>query len=310
MSFNDKDIVSDEVDLYEIIKKIWHAKLLIFVFTVFSGLFSIYYALSLPEIYRSEATLMPANNISTPSNSNSGVIGSLAGLTGLYSTPQVTKLEEAIQVIRSFNFFEELIGSSIQIQDILAVKDWDPISNTLIYDELIFDQESLIWLREVEFPREPTPSSSEAFEAFSQIINIENTGGFINLSIDHQSPYIAKNWVEEIINKINQRFIMNDKLDSENALSFLNDQINRTNLVELRQGIADLIQQQTRTLMLVEANPDYIFKVIEPPRVPERRISPARTIIVIGITGIGFILSIIIALLFDSWAQQSRKKIN
>ena len=79
--FNENDFL----DLSEIFKTLWKNKITVLVFTFFSGIFSVFYSLSLPNIYTSSAVVQVAesensNQLSSLSNQFSGV-ASLVGLT-------------------------------------------------------------------------------------------------------------------------------------------------------------------------------------------------------------------------------------
>jgi hypothetical protein len=45
----------------------------------------------------------------------------------------------------------------------------------------------------------------------------DKKSGFITLSIKHQSPFVAKQWVELVVNEINSFYRQKDKLESEKA---------------------------------------------------------------------------------------------
>ena len=120
--------------------------------------------------------------------------------------------------------------------------------------------------------------------------------GYITLSIKHQSPFIAKEWTELIVDEVNNFYRQKDKLESQKAISYLNQQISMTNLSETKQAIAELIQEETQKLSLVEDNDYYVFDYIDPPAVMELHSEPKRTLIFIlflflgGFLGIGFVL--------------------
>ena len=63
----------------------------------------------------------------------------------------------------------------------------------------------------------------------------DKKSGFITLSIKHQSPFIAKQWVELIVNEVNSFYRQKDKSESEKAVSYLNQQISMTGLSEIKQ---------------------------------------------------------------------------
>ena len=64
---------------------------------------------------------------------------------------------------------------------------------------------------------------------------MDSTSGFIILSIKHQSPYIAKEWAELVVNEINTFYRQKDKSESERAVNYLNNQISMTTLLKLNK---------------------------------------------------------------------------
>ena len=66
----------------------------------------------------------------------------------------------------------------------------------------------------------------------------DKLSGFITLSIKHQSPFVAKQWTELIVNEINSFYRQKDKLESEKAVTYLNQQISSTGLSEIKQVLS------------------------------------------------------------------------
>ena len=87
-----------------------------------------------------------------------------------------------------------------------------------------------------------------------------------------------------------------DKIEAENSIIFLQAASKDNNIFEIQEVIADLLKTQIQTLMLVEANIDYVFKTISSPIVPEKKSKPSRAIMCIFGTIIGFIISLLIVL--------------
>ena len=123
--------------------------------------------------------------------------------------------------------------------------------------------------------------------------------GFVTLSVKHQSPFVAKQWVELIVNEVNIYFRQKDKLESQKSAAYLNQQISKTNLSEVKQAIAELLQQETQKLALIEATEYYVFDYIDPPVVMEKKSSPTRAIICILAAFLGAALGIIMAFLAE-----------
>jgi len=128
-------------------------------------------------------------------------------------------------------------------------------------------------------------------------LNEDKISGFITLSIKHQSPFVARQWVELVVNEINGFYRQKDKLESERAVSYLNQKISVTSLSEVKYVLAQLLQEETKKLTLIEANQFYVFDYIDPPVVMEKKSEPRRSIIVIISSIFGGFLSIFIVLI-------------
>ena len=164
----------------------------------------------------------------------------------------------------------------------------------------MYDKDSDSWVKKSSNSQIQIPTSQESFEAFKGkhlSVSKDKKTGFVTISIKHQSPFIAKKWTELVVNQINSFYRQKDKIESEKAVSFLNKKIATTNLSEVKQTIAELLQQETQKLTLIEANTFYVFEYIDPPAVMEKKEEPNRTIICIIAACLGLVLSIIYILI-------------
>jgi hypothetical protein len=291
----------DEIDLLEVFYVVLRGKWIIVSVTTFVSIIGIMYSLSLPNIYESKALLVP---IDSSTSSISGALGSYSGLAGLagISIPSggdKGNSEKAIQKIRSLSFFENNILKNIYLPDLIAVKSWNFETNTLAYDESIFEMKSNTWVRDVSYPMQKIPSAQESFAVFSAghlSVKVDNKSGFITLSIKHQSPFIAKQWVELVVNEVNNFYRQKDKAESEKAVSHLNQEISSTSLSEIKLVLAELLQEEAKKLTLIEANQAYVFDYIDPPAVMEKKSEPKRAYICILSAFLGGMLSILLVL--------------
>jgi LPS O-antigen subunit length determinant protein (WzzB/FepE family) len=283
---------SDEIELSELLSAIWNRKIFICLVTSFFSIVSILYALSLPNIYTSHALLKSAEN----SSSSSGLLSQYSGMASLAgislgSSGSSDKSLEAIERIRSYTFFSKFFLPEISYQDLVAVKDWERSTNTLVYDEEVFDSNSTKWLG--------TVSPQDAYKTYNDMISIyqDKKTFFVSISIKHYSPNIAKEWVDLIVNKINSSMRDEEKVTTLKSIEFLNEQIQKVNFLEVRQSIASLQENQMKSLMLIESNSDYIFKTIDSSIIPEKKSEPKRSLIVIIATILGFFISLVVVLI-------------
>ena len=84
-----------------------------------------------------------------------------------------------------------------------------------------------------------------------------------------------------VVNELNSFYRKKDKLEAEKAVHYLNKQISTTNLSEIKEVLAKLLQEQTKKLTLIEANQFYVFEYVDPPAVMEKKLEPKRAIICI-----------------------------
>jgi LPS O-antigen subunit length determinant protein (WzzB/FepE family) len=296
-SSNDFD---DEIDLRELFYVLLEGKWIIVSLTAFASIIGVIYSLLLPNIYESKAILVPVNS----SSNIYGALGSyssLAGLAGISLPSYADKgnSAKAIQKIRSLSFFENNLLANIHLPDLMAVKSWDSKKNILAFDNSIYDTKSNTWIGDYSYPQQQIPSAQESYEVFKQhlSLNDDKKSGFITLSIKHQSPFIAKQWAELVVNEVNAFYRQKDKLESEKAVNYLNQQISMTGLSEIKQVLAQLLQEETKKLTLIEANQYYVFDYIDPPAVMEKKSEPKRALICILVAILGGMLSILFVLI-------------
>jgi uncharacterized protein involved in exopolysaccharide biosynthesis len=289
-----QDTHDDEIVLRELFSTLWLNKKFIFLLTgIFAVLFVIY-SLSLSNIYQSQALLVPTSlNTNNPSQYNA--LASVAGVRLGDSSPDVTL---AIAFIKSKKIVRQLIKHETFLPDLVAAKKWDKKSNSMIYNDDLYDYKKKKWIREVDFPFQQVPSEQEAFKLFSQQINISEDAKsqLVTLSVEHYSPSVARQWAEWIIDEANM-MVANLRIEeAESSINYLNEQISLTPYAELRTMFFDLIQQNTKNMMLAKVSKQYALTIIDPPLIPERKSKPHRALICVLGTLLGGLLSILVIL--------------
>ena len=108
--------------------------------------------------------------------------------------------------------------------------------------------------------------------------------------MNHYSPHEAKKWLEKIIKEINETTRVSDREEAQNSIDYLTREMRKTSNMGVQDSISRLIEEQMKTIMLVNASPEYLFKVLSPPYAPELKNYPRRSIFLIVSLLIGFIL--------------------
>jgi len=155
-----------------------------------------------------------------------------------------------------------------------------------------------MWLREVSPPFEAKPSKIEAFNTLSNLltVTVDAKTGLIKLYIQHYSPYLAQQWADLLIKEINNEMRARDLEEAEASLAYLNKALSETNIVDFRNTLFSLIEQQMQTVMLANVRDEYVFNIIDAPLVPEVKYSPKRSVIVMIATLLGWVFSCLFVL--------------
>lgn len=290
-----------EIDLGEVLKIFKQSKLRIISIVALFSVLALIYSFFLPNIYQSKALLSPVGEETSGINNafqNYGGIASLAGISLLGQSSDKNSIK-ALDKLVSLSFFSDHILPNIFLPNLMAVRSWDPYTNEILYDEKKYNKEAQKWVRDFEYPRSQIPSAQESFEVFigrHLEINEDDDTGFITISIKHHSPLVAKKWTELIVNELNYFFRVKDKAEAQAAIDYLNLQIAQTSFAEIKEVIAQLMQQKTQQLALIEVSDFYVFEYIDPPALMEEKYGPNRFLIFFLGTMLGLIVGMFNAL--------------
>lgn len=300
-------VADDEIDLRELFAIIWRGKWIIIATTLVFAVASVFYTLSLPNVYKSEVLLSPV--IDDGSLKIPGQLGGLAALAGvnLGGAGGGDKTALALEILKSREFIGRFIEQNDLYVPIMAAKGWNRAENQLLIDQETFDTTSQQWLREVKLPFEAKPSAQETFDKFKKLFAVtqDKSSGMVKLSIEHYSPILAKQWVDKLVIAINEEMRQRELAEAERSIAYLNNQIAQTTIADIRTMLFSLIEEQTKTVMLANVRDEYVFKTVDPAIIPELKAKPKRALIVIVTVILAGMLSVFAVLILSLF----RKKI-
>ncbi|MDP5328187.1 MAG: Wzz/FepE/Etk N-terminal domain-containing protein [Litorivicinaceae bacterium] len=289
----------DEIDLFELFQTLWSGKWWILLTTMLSAGGAVGISLQLPNIYVVEAKIAPVSGEGGGVSQLMAQYGGLASLAGI-SLPSSSGSEAdlLLEIMQSRAFVGDFIERHGLAPRLVALKTYDPSTLSDALDPEVYDAATGQWVRVVEPPRGAEPSRQELYEAFSGALNVSVAKGSTvkNLSFEHQSPVLGAEVLTLLIQDIDDYARAKDRTQSESSIAYLEAKLEETRLVDLQNVLYQMIESQTKTLMLAEVNPDYAFRVIDPPIVPELKSKPKRSLIVViatlagGMVGVLFVL--------------------
>jgi LPS O-antigen subunit length determinant protein (WzzB/FepE family) len=297
----------DEIDLRELFAVLWAGRVKIIAITVVFAVASVIYALTLPNQYKATILLSPSQS------TNSGISGALGQLGGLASLAGVSigggesnESQLAQEIMKSWGFIEGFISDNDLAVEVYAAEGWDKGSNKLQIDQDFYDPETKSWLVEDDFGQQGPPSSWELYESFSERLTVseDKKSGLISVSIEYYSPQIAKQWLDLYVSSINKHMQERQMIKVTSNIEFLEAQIEKTAITEMREVFYTIIEEQIKSKMLAEASPNYAFEAVSPSMVPAEKSQPKRALICILGVLLGGMLSVLLVLVMH-YARKS-----
>ena len=97
-----------------------------------------------------------------------------------------------------------------------------------------------------------------------------------------------------------------DIAEARSSIEYLKKQIDETSLAGLQNVIFNLIEDQTRIMVLAETSDEYFFKTIDPAVRPEEKYRPFRTLIVLVAAFLAGVLAVFWVILRHSYAATNK----
>jgi uncharacterized protein involved in exopolysaccharide biosynthesis len=297
-----------EIDFQALFQALWSGKWTVLAVTGAVLFVGIVIAILLPNVYRAEALLVP-NDFKDKGGLSSLVSqsGGLAALVGLSLNEGATdKVETGLKILKSRKFISEFIDRHDILVPLMATKKWDPDTREVIIDDDEFDVASGKWVRKVSPPKKTVPSSQEAYEEFMKVMTVsqDKASGFVTVAVEHYSPDLARDWVDLLVQDVNQTVMRNDEAEAKEAIAYLNKQLEKTSLSELKNVLSRLVEEQTKTIMLVNISDEYLLRTIDPAVAPEKKARPKRVLIALLSGILGLISGVLTVLLVNRIATR------
>jgi uncharacterized protein involved in exopolysaccharide biosynthesis len=297
----EKNNSDDEIDLAELWRAIWSGKYIIIVISFIFAVASIAFALSKPDIYKASILLAPASSDSAGGmGALAGQFGGLASLAGISLGGGGTdKTALALEIIKSRAFLETFIIKHELLVPLMASENWDRATDSLVINKELYDSKNKKWLREVSYPKKSEPSSWEAYQELLKLLSItqDKATSLVTIDVGFYSPEVAKQWLIWLVEDVNDFMREKDEKEAQSSIDYLTKQLEKTEISAMETVFYQLIEEQTKNMMLTKVSAEYVLKTIDPAQVPEKKSGPKRALIVVLGTMLGGILSVLIVLI-------------
>ena len=184
--------------------------------------------------------------------------------------------------MKSWSFVDSFIVDNDLAVEVYAAVGWSRSSGKLIIDTDLYDTSNETWrLEDDETGALRPPTSWELYQRFSEILSVsqDQQTGLVSVSIEYYAPDTAKAWLDLYIEAINKHMQRRQVAKVSNNIRYLEAQIAKTSIAEMREVFYTIIEEQTKNKMVAEASPDYVFVSVSPSMVPEEKSKPSRALI-------------------------------
>ncbi len=266
-----------------------HYKWLILLIALVCVASSVVYALLAAPVYRATVLMAPAGD-----GENRGALstlaaqyGGLASMVGIDLGAGGNSKDEAIATLKSRAFTDRFIKDHNLLPVLFAdkwdagAKEWKPLKP------------------------EQIPTMGDAYRVFDKSIRrvSENKQtGLVTLDIDWKNREQAASWANELVQRLNQRMRERTIQEARKSIDYLKQELRKTSVVDLQQGINRLIEAQIKKIMLASVRDQYSFRIIDPAVVPDRSdyIWPRRRLIVVLGALVGLIAGVFVAFVVNA----------
>jgi uncharacterized protein involved in exopolysaccharide biosynthesis len=208
-----------------------------------------------------------------------GQFGGIASLAGLNLPMGDSNRTEAIAVLSSREFARGFIEEEKLLPE-LFWKKWDAKRAAWTVD----DPDDV-----------PTPGDAlKKFEENVRRVNVDELSGLVTLTIDWRDRQQAALWANKMVARANREMRSRAIAEARRSIQYLEAEVAKTNVAELRTTIYRVVETQIKTIMLASIRDEYAFRVIDPASVPDadKYIWPRRALII----ALGFVTSVLLAL--------------
>jgi uncharacterized protein involved in exopolysaccharide biosynthesis len=270
----------DEFDLAALVRLLWRYRGLMAIVSVLGALAAGILAFTTKPVFRAETVITEARDRGMGGmGALASQLGGLASLAGVNLTPGNLGANQAsAAILDSHHLAEEFIQRNGLLPELLRASNKPPS----------------LWL------------ATEQFKKGVLTIRKDLRKGVTTVAVEWTDPVAAARWANAYVALANE-FIRNRALeDSTRNIAYLNDQIAKTNVVEMRKVMYNLIENETKTLMIANSRAEYAFEVVDPAVAPELKVGPHRLVMtLVGFT-LGFTLAAVIAFVLDRVRRHRR----
>lgn len=308
----------DEINLLDYWRVIRKRQKLIVRMVIAAVLTTVVISFLMSNIYRAKAVITPiSSKESGAGDSTLSVLALQFGVLPGIRLPGGSSAAEIVNLLKS-NILREKVIDRYQLLPVLFYKKWDPEKkgwkqgaslNPLDYVEKFINAITSATQAGTGENDPGVPDVWDGLRTLDEIVEISHNirGNAITITVDYRDPQMAAKMVEYFLTTLTDHMSSETRRVASINRLYLEEQLAKTADPLIKQKIYNLIAQQLETSMMAEVKENFAFKVIDPPKVPDKKIKPKR----IQMALLSFVVSVFMGVflaLFMEYLEKIKSK--
>jgi uncharacterized protein involved in exopolysaccharide biosynthesis len=217
----------------------------------------------LPPKYTASVTLVPSTSHGTSTGLSSlssavSQFGGLASMAGLHIGNTNSTQALALATLKSRLLLNKYIEQH-NLMPVLFPNAWD--AKTAQWRSSSIKKVPTLW---------------DADQLFRKIRTIKSSvrTGVVTMTVTWHNPVVAALWANGLAALTNRYLRQQTISRTQRELAYLRSEIPKTNVVEVRNAIYTLMQEEIKTLMIATARRQFAFRVVDPAIPPSHKVFP------------------------------------
>ena len=318
-----------EINPLDCLMSIGKRKFLIFLLVIISVGFTSVRVANMDNIYEATAVISPITN----TKESAGMAGlammsqSAKLLTGL-TAPSSASSKEIMNLLGSKILREKMIDK-YNLLPILFYKQWDEDNlkwkedkkNKSIFayfDKLkdflktaLSSEKDKSKVLDKKAKTSLGPTNWDGLRELDDIIKIKNSDdtNSIIITVHFHDPEMTSKLATEVLDTLIEHMSNETRKIAEINKRYLEEQLMKTEDPFVQQKLYNMIAEQIESIMMTEVSENFAFKVIDPPKTPDEKISPKRVRIVLISFVVSLFFGVFLSLLLECIKKVKELKI-
>ncbi|HOI73841.1 MAG TPA: Wzz/FepE/Etk N-terminal domain-containing protein [Syntrophales bacterium] len=250
--------------------------------------------LLMKDVYQATAVISPIAGKDT-GGTLSALAQQIGGLTGASLLGAPASANDIMNFLNS-NILREKVIERNNLLPVLFPDEWDWKQNRwkkgwldgISLNPLVYVERAARMLQpgpvsQKQEKSDGVPDMWDGLRKLDDMVTVKNNldENSITIAVTGPNPDMAARIVEHFLTALNDHMSSEARRVVLVNRKYLEEQLDKTADPFIRQNIYNMIAQQIERSMTVEAKENFAFKVIDPPRAPDRKFKPQRMQIVL-----------------------------